>query len=103
MDAEPATALRWRETSSDPFPFDTFLRQHGWRIASRPQNGPSLWDCDGITCTFDEALAVVLEAYDWVPTKQGWSHKRWTGGKSWTRAAALKTLMEWCNKPKKGG
>lgn len=103
MDAEPATALLWRETSADPFPLNTLLRQHGWCIVSRPDNGTAIWDCDGITCTFDEALCVVLEAYDWVPTKQGWAHAKWTGNKSWTRLAALKKLMDLHDQSRKGG
>lgn len=51
------------------FPRDTQLRNHGWRIHSRPRVGPDTWiNVAGIIMTEDEALANVDE---WIRRQRG--------------------------------
>lgn len=43
------------------FPRDLLLREHGFRIHSRPQKGPVLWHQWGWVFTEEHALELILQ------------------------------------------
>lgn len=41
---------------ADRYPADTFLREHGFKIHSRPKTGPAVWERHGVAYPHDEAV-----------------------------------------------
>ncbi len=57
--------MNWADTARDPWPHDSFLRAHGWRILSRPAVGPAIWrHASGREATEEDAIAITLRALD---------------------------------------